>query len=77
MFSLTPIEVATIRARLADAEIQYHALNTGRMAKVFVDQNGERVEYAAANRMGLLAYINDLKRQLGMGAPLGPMRTFL
>ena len=30
---------------LADAEQRYHELATGQAASVFVDQNGERIEY--------------------------------
>lgn len=77
MLSITPAERAILRTRLADAEKQYHLLATGRQGRVFVDSNGERIEFTAANRIGLAAYIQELKRQLGMGAVLGPMRTFL
>lgn len=48
----------------------------GELARVFVDQNGERVEYVAANAARLAAYIADLKRQLGTETP-GPLRVFL
>lgn len=44
----------------------------GIRAKVFVDQNGERIEYEGSTRGQLLAYINDLKRQLGLGGIIGP-----
>ena len=58
---------------LTEAEAQLHKLNMGLQAKVFVDQNGERIEYNAATRGQLVAYIADLKRQLGIaGTIIGP-----
>lgn len=58
---------------LEEAEVQLHKLNMGQQAKVFVDQNGERIEYNAATRGQLMAYIADLKRQIGgYGSILGP-----
>lgn len=57
---------------LGEAETAYHQLNMGIRAKVFVDQNGERIEYEGSTRGQLLAYINDLKRQLGLGGIIGP-----
>lgn len=62
---------------LADAEMQYHVLATGRQAKVFVDQNGERVEYNTASLAKLSAYIQDLKRQLGLVTTSGPMNVWM
>jgi hypothetical protein len=62
---------------LADAEAAYHSLLTGKSARVLVDQNGERVEFTAANRASLAAYIADLKRLLGSQGISGPMRVFL
>lgn len=64
----------TLAEKLADAESKKHLLITGQMARVVVDQNGERVEFTAATLGRLEAYIHDLKRQLGTsGAPAGPM----
>lgn len=71
--------MATLTERLAEAEAAYHDLQTGRMARVFVDQNGERVEYVAANRAGLAAYIRELKALIandGAAPCEGPMRPF-
>lgn len=65
--------MATLAEKLADAETAYHALMTGRQVRVFVDQNGERVEYSAVTAAKLAQYITDLKRQIS-GARLGPMR---
>ena len=61
-----PSFVATT-ALLADARKAYHALQTGTMARVVVDQNNERVEFVAANKQGLYAYIQQLEAQLGVG----------
>lgn len=66
-----------LQTRLADAEAQYHALMTGKQVKVFVDQNGERVEYGAASSLKLAAYIEELKRQLGVCRPAGPLQVFM
>jgi len=70
-------DTAQIRLWLAEAEVAYHQINMGLRAKVFVDQNGERVEYEGATRGQLLAYINELKRQLGMGSVIGPSTVII
>lgn len=64
----------TVASDLADAEAAYHKLMTGRSARVFVDSNGERVEYTAASADKLANYIRSLKQQLGAVtfAPLSP-----
>lgn len=64
----------TLEEQLADAKAQYHLLVTGQQAKVYVDQNGERVEYTQANRRDLLAYIERLERQVAGSRP-GPMQV--
>lgn len=51
----------TIQEQLADAELQYHLLLTGQKPRVYVDQNGERVEYTTTTATKLRAYIEDLK----------------
>lgn len=66
----------TLEEQLADAQAQYHLLVTGQAAKVYVDQNGERVEYVAANASRLAAYIAKLERQIA-GSNLGPMRVLM
>lgn len=60
---------------LADAKAKYHSLLTGTLAKVFVDQNGERIEYNAASAPRLAAYIQELERQIA-GVSGGPMRIW-
>lgn len=71
--ALTAAETATYTARLAEAEQKLHELLTGQMARVFVDQNGERIEYSVANANRLQAYIAELKRLLGKQEIKGPM----
>jgi hypothetical protein len=66
-------DTATLQARLTAAEEAYHNLQIGCSARVVVDQNGERVEYSAANSAKLAAYINELKRQLGQLDERGAM----
>lgn len=58
--------VVATQAMLADARAQYHKLVTGVAPRVVVDQNGERVEFTAANRQALYNYIAELERQLGV-----------
>lgn len=61
-----------LQARLTDAENAYHALMIGGSVRVTVDQNGERVEFTAANAARLRAYIDHLKMQLGLTTVRGP-----
>lgn len=61
---LTPDEKAALRIRIAKLETQYDAILSGQAIKKFVDQNGEQVEYTAANASKLLEYINSLKADL-------------
>lgn len=59
-----------IQARLLEAREAYHALQTGTMARVVVDQDNQRTEFAVANAAKLYAYIQSLESQLP-GAPCG------
>ena len=68
---------AQLQIWLTEAEQAYHKLNMGLQASVFVDQNGERVEYKGATRGQLLAYINELKRQLGLAGIQGPSTLWI
>lgn len=75
---MTPDQKYELEQRLAAAEAAYHDLMIGRQGRVFVDSNGERVETTPANAGRLMAYIQDLKRQLGL-IPLttiGPMGVY-
>lgn len=71
--ALTAEERVIYEERLTSAEGALHELMTGQMARVFVDQNGERVEYAVANAQRLRAYIFELKTALGKITSNGPM----
>lgn len=68
--------MAVTEIHLLEAEAAYHALQTGKSVVKFRDQNGEEVTYLQASRAGLLAYIQDLKRQLGLLGGTGPMRAW-
>lgn len=67
----------TPEEQLADAREKYHLLLTGQLARVFVDQNGERVEFTAANAARLAAYIQQLVRQVEGKGNSGPMRVVM
>lgn len=66
-------EGPTLQTMLNEAELAFHKLMLGGAVTVVVDQNGERVEYAAGNINRLSAYIFSLRMQLGLvtGRPLG------
>jgi len=51
-------------------------LVTGGGVKVFVDQNGERIEYNTGSIRGLTSYIASLRQLLGIGTPLGPLNIW-
>lgn len=61
--------MATLEERLKEARSAYHALMTGQLARVFVDQNGERVEFTSANKTSLYNYILQLEMQTGSIKP--------
>jgi hypothetical protein len=65
--ALTADEITQYTEYLTAAEKAYHSLVLGGQARVFVDQNGERIEYTSANRASLLAYIQQLRDALGKG----------
>lgn len=67
----------TPQEQLDDAKKQLHLLLTGQQAKVYVDQNGERVEYTSANRAALRQYIGELERAISGTSGLGPMRPVM
>lgn len=58
--------MATTQQLLDDALAGYHKLMTGTAARVVVDQNGERVEFAVANAAKLYAYIQTLQAKLAV-----------
>lgn len=67
--------MATNAEKLAEARDALHKLSIGRLARVVVDQNGERVEFTSANRDALRAYIADLEGLVNATTPVcGPIR---
>lgn len=68
-----PVNPATCPADLADAHIALKKLLTGQSARVFVDQNGERVEFTAINLQGLKDWISALDAVCGASAPADPL----
>jgi hypothetical protein len=74
--ALTAAERSLYETRLANAESAYDKLMTGKSTRVFVDQNGERIEYAVANASRLSAYIAELRRLLGKQTITGPMSVW-
>ena len=74
--ALSAADRAKYQAWLTDAEQQLHLVLTGQAARVFVDQNGERIEYTAANAGRLQTYINELRRLLGLNTVTGPMSVW-
>ncbi len=71
--ALTAEETTLYTARLTEAQDALHKLMIGQSARVFVDQNGERVEFTATSSARLRAYIQELKLLLGKVETTGPM----
>lgn len=60
-------DITALQQQLVDAKRAYHELQTGRAVRVFVDQNGERVEYTAASGPRLMTYIRQLEQAIQTG----------
>lgn len=76
--TLTTEQRATLEQRLSEAETALHELALGNKARVFVDQNGERVEFAMTSMDRLRAYVLNLKVQLGQPTGVsGPMTPWM
>lgn len=58
----------TPQEQLDAAREALHLLLTGQAATVYLDQNGERLEYQAANANRLQSYIRQLEREVA-GTP--------
>lgn len=63
---MTPQQRAQYDAWRIQAEKAFVDLTIGGQVRVFVDQNGERIEYGSTNSYKLLSFINWLRGQLGM-----------
>lgn len=61
--------MATATQRLTEARAARHKLITGQMARVFMDQNGERVEFTQTTIAGLDRYIRELEAEVSTGSP--------
>lgn len=72
--ALTVEERAEMTTDLANAKAALKEILMGNKAKVVVDQNGERVEFAAANVDRLRAWIYEMELCLGLKTVKGPMR---
>lgn len=75
--ALTEEERTLYNTRLTSAEGALHNLMIGEQAKVFVDQNGERVEFTQASAPRLRAYIAELRTLLGKQTISGPMQSWI
>lgn len=75
--TLTAERRAQLTKYLAEAEEALHLVATGRTARVFVDQTGERVEYGPTTMVQLNKYIFSLKVQLGLTGTQGPASTWM
>lgn len=65
--------MATTQQLLDEARSAYHLLMTGRSARVVVDGgSGERVEFTAARKADLYAYIKELEAKLATEAGTSP-----
>jgi hypothetical protein len=61
-----PVTAAALQTQLDEAVKAYHELMTNQAARVVVDMNGQRVEFAVGNASRLNSYILQLKQQLGL-----------
>lgn len=60
-------DLTLLRTQLAQAQAAYHQLQIGSVVTVFVDQNGERIQYQNGNKADLYAYIMRLQAQIDCG----------
>lgn len=76
--TLTAEQKTLYQTRLTQAETALHDLTLGDKARVVVDQNGERVEFAVANANRLRAYVIELKTALGLPTGVsGPLQSWV
>lgn len=73
---LTTERRALLSKRLEAAEEAQFQYATGAQARVFVDQNGERIEFAAMSPTQLTKFIYLLKIELGL-AISGPAEPWM
>lgn len=76
--TLTTEQRTVYQTRLSAAEEAWHQLQLGQQARVYVDQNGERVEFSSSNSTRLRAYIMELRTALGLPTGVqGPMNAWM
>lgn len=65
-------DCTAIKTKLDEAQAAYDRLVSGQSIRVIVDSDGSRIEYNAANRQALYAYIQDLTAQYAtcLGQPV-------
>ena len=66
----------TTAQKLVEAEDALHKLMTGQAVRVFVDQNGERVEFTTASAGKLRGYIAELTATIAGRASPGSIGFF-
>lgn len=57
----TAADIPALEAWLGEARTARHEIATGTKVSVWMDQNGERIEYSRANMSTLQAYIAELE----------------
>ena len=62
--SLSPEEIAVIKARLAEAKKAYHEIMMGKGTAEVRDSDGSSIRYTTANASRLKAYIAELEELL-------------
>jgi hypothetical protein len=76
--ALTAEERVIYTARLSEAETALHQLMLGQTTRVYVDQNGERIEFNLNSKDSLRAYIMELKVALGISLNItGPLKHWM
>jgi hypothetical protein len=63
----------TLQQQLDFARAKYFEMISGQTVRVFVDQNGERVEYKAGDIDKLASYIRQLEFKVDPTSQAGPM----
>jgi hypothetical protein len=58
--------LAVTQSMLDEAVLALHDLQIGKAVVEVRDQNGETIKYSRARSAELVAYIQELKRQLGL-----------
>lgn len=68
-------DLATIQARLAEAEAALHRINTGSMVEEITSPSGDKIRYTAASAKNLEAYVTSLAAQAATLQPSSTTRS--